>query len=142
LIGFLNKIYNISSEHKPKLILLSEFGEELRKGIRIDLINRLGVAYKGVCEKIMPVDVGLDIIIGQISKNADTEGIKFWCCQCDRFHSVKYVDYQNYGHDEALFYLCKTCNKTSSVDVLQDKLRYLYEVGRSLKTYDEEKSRS
>lgn len=133
LIGFMNEICE-QPGFGQKLVLIGEFGEELRKKIRIDLIDRLKRAYKIDCGKILPIDVGLDVIIGQVNQKEGVNDFKFWCCQCDRFHSTKNIEYEHFGHDEALFYLCQTCKKTSSIDILQDRLRHLYEVGRSLRT--------
>jgi len=143
LIGFLNEMH-FPERDKPVLVLLSEFGEELRGTIRTDLVERLqGVYGPGDGSKrwprILPVDVGLDVVchpIGHDAKN-DQNPFQFWCAQCRRFHPVENIAYKHYGQDEAIFYLCQTCYKTTSPDVLQDRLRHLYEVGRTLRTDDE-----
>jgi len=148
LIGFLNEVYN-STKTKAGLILLSEFGEELRGTIRTDLVKRLNRVYesrnrfKPWCY-ILPVDVGLDVICQPTAysepddEQNDNGRFEFWCAQCKRFHPVENIAYRHYGQDEAIFYLCRTCDKTTSPDVLQDRLRYLYEVGRTLRTDDKE----
>ncbi|MBC8460326.1 MAG: hypothetical protein H8D67_20270, partial [Deltaproteobacteria bacterium] len=148
LIGLLNEVYN-STQGKAGLILLSEFGEELRGTIRTDLVKRLNRVYEsGDRSKpwcyILPVDVGLDVVCqptaysGADDEQNDDGRFKFWCAQCRRFHPVENIAYRHYGQDEAIFYLCRTCDKTTSPDVLQDRLRHLYDVGRTLRTDDEE----
>lgn len=132
LIGLLNEF--ISGDKKESLILLSEFGEELRGTIRTDLVDRLIKVYE---QDILPVDVGLDVVYRSEKSNIKSKDqFKFWCVQCRQFHSIKKVDYQHFGTDEALFYLCRTCKKTTSPDRLQERLRHVYEVGRTLRTSD------
>jgi hypothetical protein len=118
-----------------KLILIGEFGEELRGGIRTDITKRLnnGIAQNW---KIIPVDVGLDVILSRYDTE-DTEqpkiGREFICSLCDRTISLDKIEYRFFGHDEAIFYICKTCNKAFPEDVRQDRFRKLYEIGRELK---------
>ncbi len=144
LIGLLNEIYN-TNKGKPGLILLSEFGEELRGTIRTDLVERLKGVYgprdgSKLRPHILPVDVGLDVVCQPVHYDGqnDYDRFQFWCAQCSRFHLVENIAYRHYGQDEAIFYLCQTCDKITSPDVLQDRLRHLYEVGRTLRTDDEE----
>lgn len=143
LLGFFNEVYD-SGKGKPCLILLSEFGEELRGTIRTDLVKRLNGVYgprdgsKPWCH-ILPVDVGLDVVCQLEQSEASDEQNNggrfiFWCAQCRRFHPVENIAYRHYGQDESIFYLCQTCDKTISPDVLQDRLRHLYEIGRTLRT--------
>jgi len=132
LIGLLNEF--MSGDQEGRLILISEFGEELRGRIRTDLVDRLKKVYD---RDILPVDVGLDVVCGSKKDNKKSrDRFKFWCVQCGQFHSIKKVDYQHFGTDEALFFLCKTCKKTTSPDRLQERLRHVYEVGRTLRTGD------
>lgn len=140
LIGFLNRIWE-TDRSKPSLLLLGEFGEELRGQIRTDLVQRLREVYrsKGINREILPVDIGLDVActsLDEDEKGAKTFKFEFWCVQCSRYHSIQRVSYQHFGQDEALFYLCRTCKRTTSVDVLQKSLRHAYELGQTLRTYD------
>jgi hypothetical protein len=134
LIGLLNEFISGDEKEGHGLILLSEFGEELRGTIRTDLVDRLIKVYE---RDILPVDVGLDVVCRSEKGNIKSKDqFKFWCVQCRQFHSIKKVDYQHFGTDEALFYLCRTCKKTTSPDRLQERLRHVYEVGRTLRTSD------
>jgi len=134
MIRFLRSLYDISS--KSKLILIGEFGEELRGGIRTDLMDRL---RNGVTPDwpVMPVDVGLDICLHDLSPANDEivdQTFKFQCVLCERYISVKKIEYLRFGHDEGIFYSCSTCYKATPEDVRNAKLQRLYEVGRELRT--------
>ncbi|MFZ2634333.1 MAG: MBL fold metallo-hydrolase [Desulfosalsimonadaceae bacterium] len=133
LIGLLNEFVTRIGPTDQHLVLLSEFGEELRGTIRTDLVKRLKEVFK---LDILPVDVGLDVLCATKKIADPKDRYKFWCVQCRQFHSVKKVDYQHFGMDEALFYFCRTCKKTTSPDRLQDRLRHVYEVGRTLRISD------
>ena len=139
LIGLLNEFSSIVKNGKQRLILLSEFGEELRGTIRTDFVKRLNRVFE---QDILPVDVGLDVLCASNGTNDMKERYKFWCVQCRQFHSVKNVDYQHFGTDEALFYFCKSCKKTTSPDRLQDRLRHVYEVGRTLRVSEQKNDKS
>lgn len=136
LLRLLHSIYLTSeSDKRRRLILLSEFGEELRGGIRVDLIKRLQKTY-GSWLDFLPVDVGLDVQLYKTpEKNAKDNNLskKVWCVQCDEFVDLEEADFERYGHDEALFCVCKTCKKSTPQNVLWDRLRHLYEVGRELR---------
>jgi len=123
------------------LILLSEFGEELRGTIRSDFINRLQKVYKDKLA-FLPVDVGMNVRLRHRKDNQDkSKGVKcaskVWCVQCNEFVSTDEADFEVYGEDEALFCVCKTCRKATPLNVLQDRLRHLYEVGCELRTDQE-----
>jgi hypothetical protein len=138
LIGFLNSIWE-SDRPKPGLLLLGEFGEELRGQIRTDLVQRLREVYG---REILPVDIGLDVACKPGNGNGEKASkFEFWCVQCCKYHPIHRVSYQHFGQDEALFYLCQTCKKTTSPDVLQERLKHVYELGQPLRTYDSDKNR-
>ena len=127
------KIEAISKNQK--LILLGEFGEELRGGIRIDLAKR----FQGDAPSdwpILPVDVGFDVLLYDYNEINQEPGdrFKFQCALCDEHRPIKEIDYFRFGQDEAIFYICKTCKKATPADVRQTKLRKLYEIGRELRT--------
>jgi hypothetical protein len=140
IIRFLKSLHKLSGKlsKKRKLILMGEFGEELRGGIRKDLVRRL----EGIVNnwRIVPVDVGLDVLISdnsQESKSANKKDgdFKFLCALCDNYCSTEYIDYFTFGQDEAIFHICRTCLKAFPEDVRKNKLKHLYEVGRELKRY-------
>jgi hypothetical protein len=141
IIRFLKLLHKVSNKsgQKRKLILMGEFGEELRGGIRKDLVRRL----EGIVNnkwRIVPVDVGLDVLIsdkGKESKKTDKNdcNFKFLCALCDNYCSMDYIQYFTFGQDEAIFHICRTCLKAFPEDVRKNKLKRLYEVGRELKQY-------
>ena len=127
---------NRKRKNKPKqLVLLGEFGEELRGGIRVDLIKRLKKAY-GERLVSLPLDVGMDIQLWREPDSKDDKSHleqKVWCIQCEEFVGMEEADFERYGVDEALYCVCKTCRKATPMNVLQDKLRQLYEIGQELR---------
>jgi len=141
MLHFLTQLFKITPKNEKPLILMSEFGEELRGKIRFDFVDRLKKAY-GL--DILPVDVGLDVLLdcdsseeckdSVISKQSDNKP-QVWCVQCKHFVALGETNFIHYGHDEALFSVCKTCKKATPHDVLQERLRALYEVGRRLQTH-------
>jgi len=149
MLHFLREVWTWTTrrqDNKP-LVLISEFGEELRGRIRLDLIDRLKRTY-GL--NILPVDIGLDVLLA-FDSNCEDLAIRrlkdrkdwksesnlpaVWCVQCRRFIPLEDVDFTHYGHDEALFCVCATCKKATPHNVLQERLRVLYEVGRRLQTH-------
>lgn len=162
VLHFLTEIYNrvLNSCDKkwPRLILLSEFGEELRGKIRLDLVKRLNRAYDPL--RVLPVDVGLDVLLcssKNIERRKDSyssgngrvpnkkaficngEFLKVWCVVCNSFVKMEQVDFEAHGHDEALFCVCKTCRKSTPLNVLQERLKSLHEIGRRLRKDDKTK---
>ena len=155
LLRFLTEIAGQRSAENGKvpLVLLSEFGEELRGRIRLDLYNRLSTHYnrKDALRKIslLPLDVGLDVILGiddeskdersynrlrtLLKENAPPFLVK--CVVCEEFVVLQQVDFETYGHDEALYCVCKACSRSTPQNVLQVKLRDLYEVAHPLLSY-------
>lgn len=123
-------------EGKSPLILMSEFGEELRGRIRLDLGERLRRTFPSI--SVLPVDVGLDVqlnVDGDKNNPQWQNGSKFpkvFCIVCHDFVKLDRVDFETYGHDEALFCVCKSCRKSTPLNVLQEKLRSLHEIGRRL----------
>lgn len=135
---------------KRPLVLVSEFGEELRGRIRVDLYRRLKRAYglRGEGDEyvelnFLPVDVGLEVLLDRSNSSSsdhscqqESAGPPWVCCVvCQHYVSLDKVDFQTFGHDEALFNVCQSCKRSTPFDVLQERLRALYEVGRSLKAH-------
>ena len=143
MLRLLSSYYNCVSggEDKDKpLVLVSEFGEELRGTIRSDFIQRLRKVYEREMA-FLPVDVGLNVLMGKKSgaqgdSNDNRCACKVWCVQCDHFVNIDDADFELYGTDHALYCVCKTCRKATPINVLQDKLRQLYEVGIELRNND------
>jgi ribonuclease BN (tRNA processing enzyme) len=159
LLQFLTEIADqkFTENGKVPLVLLSEFGEELRGRIRLDLYNRLSAQYNGknALRKIplLPLDIGLDVILAiddapkdesekgerdctrlrTLLKNNDSPFL-VKCVVCEEFVVPKQVDFETYGHDEGLYCVCEACRISTPQNVLQDKLRDLYEVARPLQS--------
>ncbi len=134
---------NEEPSQSKRLILLGEFGEELRGGIRIDLSKRFtqnhekwrsnGIGRPGMI--VLPVDVGATFRLW--SKGKKDLIPKILCVQCEKFINVDQADFQHYGTDEALYCICRTCIRATPLNVLQERLRNLYEAGIVLRTRDE-----
>ncbi|MFH0824834.1 MAG: hypothetical protein V2B18_18940 [Pseudomonadota bacterium] len=138
LPGLLHFLYDICKLGSRPLVLVSEFGEELRGRIRVDLFERLKEACAGFA-KVLPVDVGLDVRLTQNPGKGDgsspdgaAKDPAVWCVQCEHYVELSRADFETYGRDEALFCVCSTCRKSTPHNVIQDRLRRLYEEGRSL----------
>jgi len=160
LLRFLTEIADPKFAEKVPLVLLSEFGEELRGRIRLDLYHRLKNAYangenpqKNI--PLLPIDVGLDVLLSlDESKDGSNDSHKgerdcsplrkllkdvnphflVKCVICEEFVVLQQIDFETYGHDEALYCVCQTCRRSTPHNVLQDKLRNLYEVARPLQS--------
>ena len=138
MIRFLRELYEQQPENK-KLILIGEFGEELRGGIRTDLVKRLRQLLTKKW-RMLPVDVGLDILLHDYGNHRAQEGnskiseFEFLCALCDKHRPISEIDYFKFGPDEAIFYTCKTCKKSVPPDVRDTRLRQLYDIGRELRT--------
>lgn len=138
IMRFLRELRNNVGKSKEKLILIGEFGEELRGGIRTDIVRRL----KQEIVKdwpVLPVDVGMDILLHDYcfvpdKKDNEKEPFKFLCALCGHYHKLDKIDYIRFGRDEAIFNVCRTCKKAVPEDVRYTKLQRLYEIGRELQT--------
>ena len=141
LMGMLHFLTEINGWNKKTLVLMSEFGEEMRGKIRLDFIERLRLAYSKEF-KVLPVDVGLDVLLAKGSSKEDNRpppetaknGPKVFCVKCEDFVSLDNAKFETYGHDEALLCVCSTCKKSTPHNVLEERLRSLYEVGWRLQT--------
>ena len=138
LFGLLRWIKGIKTDpqNKNRLILLSEFGEELKGGIRIDLIRRLNEMFPDNIRVCLPVDIGLNVVLGRTPGDANLYPV--WCPGCESFVSANDIGYRHfgYGRDEALFYFCDTCLKSKPPNILQDKMQHICELGIPLRKHD------
>jgi len=147
LVGLLRLLTNLytsidDGSSKP-LILIGEFGEELRGNIRIDLSRRLQNVYLDKLA-ILPTDVGINVKLlsrhNADAPNADETkecNCRVWCIQCTDFVKIEETDFKLYGPDHAMYCVCKTCVKSTPFDILIDRLRQLYEVGAEVKVAPE-----
>lgn len=114
----------IMDNEKLQMILISEFGEELKSGIRLDLFHKLDDWCQNTQTnqaRCMPGDIGLrvDVATGDI-----------FCANCEQFVDRTKVIPTPYGFQEAIFYICQECLSVSSVHQINSKLNVLYERGR------------
>lgn len=87
------------------MIIVGEFGEELKYGLRRDLCKKLS---EGIETKCLPADIGLYIGI-------DKKGTrKIRCNFCGEFVEEKEISTFSYGREDAIHYICKTCERTLS----------------------------
>ena len=134
LLKELRSTQSRDGKSKNKLILLGEFGEELRGGIRDDIVHRFKGGILGDWP-ILPVDVGLDILMKEEKKpNGQSEPCpRALCVMCEQYHPIDKIKFFRFGHDEAIFYFCETCLKSIPEDVRNAKLQHIYDVGWELK---------
>jgi len=139
LFGLLRwiKAIKMSKNNKNGLILLSEFGEELKGGIRIDLIRRLNKMFSDKKQRVcIPVDIGLNVVLGRNRSSANPYQV--WCSGCESFVNATDIRYRHFGYgrgDEALFYFCETCLKSRPTNILRDKMRHICELGIPLRKW-------
>lgn len=96
-----------------QLKIISEFGEELKGGLRVDYATRLGkyaAQRNGGSAAIIPSDTGLLI---------DALDQTLACICCESFFQREYVEFEAFGPDERLFCICKNCRQ-----VLSDSQRF------------------
>lgn len=118
--------------------MISEFGEELKGNIRTDFVWRLQQTYENKLS-FLPVDVGMNVQLCRKDSNLNEERenkctCKVFCVQCQKFVNINDAGFEMFGNDNALYCVCRTCKNATPNDVLQTKLRKLYEVGYDINT--------
>jgi len=108
--GTLDFIECCADKEEP-LVIVGEFGEELKYGLRIDLCKKLrSEANKKRNEKnkivCLPGDIGLYIGIEEDGKK------RVRCNFCEHFVKPDEIDTFSYGREDAIHYICKTCSNT------------------------------
>lgn len=102
--GTLDFIECCADKDEP-LIIVGEFGEELKYGLRADLCKKLSKETKIDC---LPGDIGLYVGI-------DKDGTKKVRCNfCEEFVEQEEIETFSYGREDAIHYICQTCNNTLS----------------------------
>jgi len=112
--GTLDFIECCADKDEP-LIIVGEFGEELKYGLRRDLCEKLcrEVNEKRKEKRIpdivcLPGDIGLYVGI-------DKDGTKKVRCNfCEEFVEQEEIETFSSGREDAIHYICKTCNNTLS----------------------------
>lgn len=104
-------IKSCSKENDDNLIIVGEFGEELKYKLREDLCEKFSGGEAGKC---LPCDIGLYIGIEEDGSK------KVRCHFCEEFVSPKEIRTFSYGKEDAIHYICETCDKTLSELQKQD----------------------
>ena len=117
---FVRSIANGEPNDTPTLVMLSEFGEEMSRGLRVDLAKRLDAYAADRHRKrgngtdwarrvvIVPADVGMIV---------DPIGRKMQCSCCEEFYPWGTpMEYEVFGDAEQIFYVCPECDHTLSQD--------------------------
>ncbi|MGA2408521.1 MAG: MBL fold metallo-hydrolase [Bacteroidales bacterium] len=125
---FFNSILE-NKENKLKLAIISEFGEELKNGIRMDLYLKFNEWFNKhnnnqVC---LPGDIGLDV---------DVFTGNVFCHCCKRFVDRIIIKPVPYGKEEAICFVCKECETVLSPYQIDQMLKEYCENGRQLETVD------
>lgn len=85
------------------LVIVGEFGEELKYGLRTDLVKKLNHRKGPLC---IPADTGLYLVI------TDTKDKKIRCDFCGIFVSPEEIKVFAYGIVDSLHYICDACHRT------------------------------
>ncbi len=95
------------------LIILSEFGEELRGGLRKDFVKRLSHPWnKGKKGKVYYDYDYLPIIAGDVGLRIDIENRKVFCCICHRYEKPEKIITETVMPDEeSMAYVCEDCKE-------------------------------
>lgn len=119
---------------KMNLAIISEFGEELKGGIRMDLYKKFNDWFqtKRVDTTCIPGDIGLEI---------DVMNGSILCSCCQTFKDKQKIMPVAYGKEEAIFYVCDECTSVLSSYQIGQKLNQYYENGRKLELTNEPKKR-
>jgi ribonuclease BN (tRNA processing enzyme) len=144
-----------------RIIVLSEFGEEMKGLMRIDLCERLNRCLSknpdgcwdrfaqervekrgkneenrcGICEEKLEEKTVSTIPadIGLRISVFHKERPQIHCVMCDRFGDPDNLEWVPYGSEEALFYVCGPCHRSKTQDVLTAKYKSIIEDGRMLR---------
>jgi hypothetical protein len=106
-------------------------------------VQFLGSIIEGAKNMIVvPVDVGLRISIPLGKKedtgstNNDLQPHHIHCAICENFVVSNEIDYEVYSHEEAIFYICNTCLRSTSPDVRYSIYQKYHEKGRDIEKYE------
>ena len=132
LSGMTLLVKQIMDKEKIKAVIISEFGEELKSGLRIDLFHKFDDWLKDESTnragnnkpRCFPGDVGLRVGLpdGQV-----------YCHHCDQFVNRAAISPLAHGFQEAIFFVCDECRSVFSEQQINERLEELYLKGRQLK---------
>lgn len=92
----------ITNCKQTALVLVGEFGEELKYGLRTDLVNKLSFSASPQC---IPADTGLYLSLTPSDR-------KIRCDFCGDFVFPKDINIFSYGIIDSLHYVCEACDNT------------------------------
>lgn len=123
---FFDSLFRNSSN--LKIGIVSEFGEELKGGIRMDLYHKFDDWFKErkgkskTIPKCLPGDIGLrvDIFSGDV-----------FCQTCQRYVDRKEINPIAYGKEEAICFVCNECQSVLSTYQIEEKLKDYCENGHT-----------
>jgi hypothetical protein len=122
-------------EKSKPLVLIGEFGEELRGNVGINV---------QLCNTDKHEDSDKDRNRDYVDSNDENEenerkecNCRVWCVQCNDYVHISEADFKLFGPDHALYCVCRTCTKSTPEDILQGRLKQLYEVGIEVKVLAE-----
>jgi hypothetical protein len=93
------------TKKEGKIVVVGEFGEELKYGLRTDLCQKLTETEKITC---IPGDIGLHFRI----KTDKKELIR--CNFCEEMVDPTDIKLFSFGCEDAIHYICKSCKNTLS----------------------------
>ncbi len=96
------RLLNIKKRTKTTLLIISELCEEMKRGLRTDLADKLS---KGLYVPVLPEDIGLTVILGN-NKRDDKVGHVF-CKICQNVRSPEDIVAVETEKDNAIVFLCK-----------------------------------
>jgi hypothetical protein len=130
-IALLFKSLSTEQGNNLKLAVISEFGEELKHGLRIDLYKKFDSWFEKLFDKnidktrCLPGDIGLEI---------DVFTGKVLCHCCNRFVDRSEIEPVSYGKEEAICFICKECKSVLSSFQIDQILKDYCENGRQLES--------
>lgn len=104
-------VVNVVTRTKPKLSIISEFGEELNS-VRTSIANQIDQFIK---ERILPADLGLKLIF-------DSGTIKMKCCNCGKLVEMDGVKYTDYKKCNKILYYCENCKRCDVLAKFREEL--------------------
>jgi len=128
-MALLFKSLSTKDGNNLKLAVISEFGEELKQGLRMDLYKKFDSWFGKLFDKntekarCLPGDIGLEI---------DVFTGKVLCHCCNRFVDRSEIEPVSYGKEEAICFVCDECKSVLSSYQIDQMLKDYCEYGRQL----------
>ncbi len=131
LAGMANLFTCFKESEKKKLVIISEFGEELKEGIRMDLFHKFDDWFREINtekekknRRCLPGDIGLTV---------DLVNGKILCHCCENYVLPENIKPVPYGEEEAICFVCEECRSVFSQHQIGAKLKNYCVNGRAFK---------